>query len=846
MNRLKSGAVACGLIAMLGCASAPKTKGNVEAPRSVGTKAPEFAPRLAALEERRGLLSLYVDRAQGKVFAVLPAARGERGTIGQFIYVEGIRTGLGSNPVGLDRGQIGATQVLTLRRVGSRVLFEVPNLGFRALTDDADEVTAVRESFATSVLWAAEIIGEDGAGRLFVDLTGFLLRDAHGVSARLAAAGQGGFQIDRERSAVDLDACVVFPKNVEFESVLTFSGASPGSEVRAVAPDANAVTLVQHQSLIELPDAGYRTRDFDPRMGSFSIEFADYAAPLDRPLRHNWISRHRLEKVDPTAARSPVREPIVYYVDRGAPEPIRSALIEGASWWAQAFDAAGFVDAFQVKVLPEGVSPLDVRYNVIEWVHRQTRGWSYGGGVIDPRTGEILAGRVSLGSLRIRQDRLLFEGLAGTSKTGSGAPDDPVVLALARIRQLAAHEVGHTLGLNHNFAASSYGRASVMDYPAPLVDVTADNQLDFSHAYATGIGDWDIQAIKWAYGEFAPGSDEKAQLDAIVRETLDRGMVFLTDVDARPPWSANPIASLWDNGSDPIAALQQTIKVRRIALSHFGENNLLSGQSLAELEEVFAPLYLHHRFQLVAASKSVGGVEYRHAVKGDGQPTARAVAAERQRRALSTILDTLSPTFLDIPESALRVLAPRAPELSRSREQLAGRTSPIFDPLAAAATAADLTVRALLEPARAGRLVDQHRRNTSLPGLSEVLNAIVDRAFAETAGLPAREAEVARVVQRAVVDRLMTLSGDGDTSPWVRNRVDLALSSVLQRLDSAVPLDTAEKAHLDGLAAEIGRFLSRPSPAREPSESALDEPPGEPIGGMTWPELGECDFTPPS
>lgn len=847
MTRFERGWICLvGLLVAGGCASAPKARTAAEGPRPLGTRAPEWSAKVAQLEPRSGLLDLYLDRAQGKVMAVLPPAKGERGLIGEYIHVVGIRTGLGSNPVGLDRGQISNTSVVALRRVGSRVLFELPNLAFRALSNDAAEVAAVRESFATSVVWAAEVLGEDAAGRVLIDLTGFLLRDAHGVAARLAGSGQGSFGLDRERSAVDFEQVLAFPKNVEFEAVLTFAGGAPGGEVRAVAPDPNAVTLVQHQSLVALPEPGYRPREHDPRMGSFSVQFADYAAPLDRPIRRDWIVRHRLEKVDPTAARSPVREPIVYYVDRGAPEPIRSALVEGAAWWAQAFEAAGFENAFRVEVMPEGAHPLDVRYNVIQWVHRQTRGWSYGGGVIDPRTGEMIKGHVSLGSLRIRQDRLLFEGLAGTVKTGSGEADDPIVLSLARLRQLSAHEVGHTLGISHNFAASTYGRASVMDYPAPLVEVTGDGQLDFSRAYAVGMGEWDLAAIRWAYAEFPPGADEAAELGKIVDDTLARGLVFLTDIDARAPSTGNPVASLWDNGADPVSALEQTLRVRRIALSRFGEANLAPGLPLAALEEVFVPVYLHHRFQLLAAAKLVGGVDYRHAVRGDGQPASRPVAGDRQRRALAAMLDTLAPSFLDVPEPVLRLLVPRAPEMPRSREQFASRTQPAFDALGAAATGADLTLRMLLEPSRVARLVDQHRRATSLPSLDEVLASVIDRTFVDTAGLAPREAEVARVVQRVVVDRLGELSGDADLPGWVRSRLDLALSGLLQRIDQLEPLDVAERGHLDALAAEIGRHLARPAPEREMARAAQPEPPGEPIGSVD-PELatlGECAFEP--
>jgi len=459
-----------------------------------------FAARTKGHVRHAGLLATWLDAKSGSLLVELPAPRGPRGECGRFLYLEGIRTGLGSNPVGLDRGQLGNARVVAFRRVGGRVLLEVPNLRYRALTSDSAEVRATAESFATSVLWAGPVAAEARDGRLLVDFTSFVVRDAHGSARALAAAGQGRFALDPGRSALDPSQLRSFPDNLELEAVLTFGGDAPGPEVQATAPVPQAVTIVQHQSLVRLPDDGYRPRVWDPRSGSFGVTFADYARPVAEPLEVRWLVRHRLEKTDPSAARSRVKKPIVYYVDPGAPEPIRSALIEGASWWAKAFDAAGLVDAFQVKVLPPGVDPMDVRYNVIDWVHRATRGWSYGGGIVDPRTGEMLKGQVTLGSLRIRQDRTIFEGLAGTAHTGTGDPDDPVQLSLARIRQLAAHEVGHTLGFAHNFAASTYaGRASVMDYPAPLVGLRPDGTLDFSNAYAIGVGVWDVQAVRYAY-----------------------------------------------------------------------------------------------------------------------------------------------------------------------------------------------------------------------------------------------------------------------------------------------------------------------------------------------------------
>ncbi|MEE8372056.1 MAG: zinc-dependent metalloprotease, partial [Sphingomonadales bacterium] len=520
-------------------------------------EATDFDKAVEGLERQAGLLPVYADTAKGRVLFELPAADPETGIAASFIYVEYLRAGLGSNPVGLDRAQNGSEQLVYFRRLGERIFIEAQNTRYIASAENPLERKAVKQSFAKSILWSGKIMAEAADGRILLDMSGFLLRDAHGIAQRLKARRQGSFKLAKDLSAVDAAASLVFPENLELEAILTFTSSEPGPEVRATTPEPGHLSLRMHHSFIKLPGPGYKMRAGDQRAGVIAMPVGDYSVPLDQPITRRVALRHRLEKINPGRAPSRVKEPIIYYVDPGAPEPVRTALIEGASWWAAAFEEAGFIDAYRVEVLPPGAHPLDARYNIINWVHRQTRGWSYGASIIDPRTGEIIKGNVLLGSLRVRQDRMIFEGLLGTAQSGKGGPNDPVQIALTRIRQLSAHEVGHTLGFLHNMAASTYGgRASVMDYPAPEVRILADGSFDLSNAYGVGVGSWDKFIVKYLYAETPPGEDEAGMLDAIVAEAIAAGLVYVGDPDSRPRGSAHPLGNLWDTGEEPVASLE--------------------------------------------------------------------------------------------------------------------------------------------------------------------------------------------------------------------------------------------------------------------------------------------------
>ncbi len=831
-----SGGIRRGLrmaVAVLGAAgtiSMTPEKATAQAPEEI----PSIEDKTRDMQRLEGFFDLYWDQMHGKLYMEI-----DRWEV-EFLYQVSLATGLGSNPVGLDRGQLGGTYVLKPRRVGPTVLLIEPNYRFRARSENADEVEAVQEAFAPSTIWGFSVEAETDQ-RALVDATDFFLRDAHGVVRSLEDRGQGRFNLDRSRSVFYMPNTRGFPRNTEVEVALTFTSDRPGRLVSGTAASGNAVTLRQHHSLVRLPD-GYEPRAMDPRVGANGISFQDYATAIDQPLNVQWVARHRLEKKDPNAARSEPVEPIVYYLDRGVPEPIRGALLEGAAWWNQAFEAAGYIDAFRLEILPEGADPMDLRYNMIHWTHRATRGWSYGSSVRDPRTGEILKGNVNLGSLRLRQDVLIGQGLVPPVSAAFGVCDlaagpsfdyladvangaDPVEMALARIRQLSAHEVGHTLGLSHNYIASTYaGRASVMDYPAPLVNITADRRLDLSDAYAVGMGEYDKFVITWLYSDFPEGTDEKAALEEIIQEGLRRGIRFLTDQDARPAGAAHPLAALWDNGSDPIAALNHEIEVRRIGLESFGESAIREGQPLASLQRVFVPLYLHHRYQLEATAHTLGGVDYNFAVRGDGQAPMAIVPGDRQRAALDAMLQTLEPEFLMVPERILSILPPRAFG-TPAGEVFASGTNPTFDPLGTAASAAELTAALVFQPQRMARLVEFNARSDQYPGLEEV----VDRTLAATWRAEPESSQylqaIRQAAQRVVLDRLMAEASSPENAPQVRAIVEAEIADLAEWLASREPLT----AHQTLALQDIRRWQERPEGLIAASDAA-DLPPGSPIG----------------
>ncbi|MBD3415210.1 MAG: DUF5117 domain-containing protein [Candidatus Aminicenantes bacterium] len=774
------------------------------------------------MKKHSGYFNFYWDEQTGNIWLEIDKMDSE------FLYVHSLRAGLGSNDIGLDRNQLGGTKVVRFFRMGPKVFLCEPNYEFRALSDNPYEKKAVDEAFADSILWGFEINAEQD-GKVLVNVTPFILRDAHGVVRQLRRADQGEYRLDSSRSTVFLPFTKNFPQNTEFESLLTFTSSNPGRDVREVAPDAGAVSLRQHHSFIQLPDKGFESRIYDPRSNFSSFSFTDYAAPVGRCMDKRFIRRHRLEKKDPSAEMSEPVKPIVYYVDRGCPEPILSALIEGAGWWNEAFEDIGYKDAFQVRVLPEGADPMDVRYNMINWVHRSRRGWSYGASVTDPRTGEIIKGHVALGSLRIRQDFMIGEALTADYDEKGEVPEQVLDMALARIRQLSCHEVGHTLGLGHNYAASVNDRASVMDYPHPLIEIDGNGNIDLSHSYARGVGEWDKVSIAYGYQDFPKGTDEEKELKAILNGAFSRGLYFLAGQDARSG-SAHPLAAVWDNGKNPVDELNRVMQIRSKALDSFSKNRVRFGDPVGLLRRLIVPVYLFHRYQVEAASSLLGGLVYNHRLRGDPQNDPEIVPASDQKQALDALLQTVRPENLVFDDNLLKDLPPLPPGYGRGWEMFQGQTGLPFDPLSAAEAAASLTFGSIFHPARCARMIEYHARNNEVPGFFEVLDQVIDFTW-KTPENQGMQAEISKAVDHVLLKRLMGLAVDPRSSELVKEAVFFKLEELKQWCESRIPAVSREKekAHYHFAVIQISQFQKDPEkfgPGR-----LVHIPPGAPIGG---------------
>jgi hypothetical protein len=789
------------------------------------------APKtFTATKAYSGLLPVHVGEQDGRILLTLPPP-GEDGVSARYLYATALRTGLGSAPTFLDRGRVGDTQIIAFRRIGKKVAIQFENPRFRA-KGQVQADPAGSADFAVSTVWMGDITETLPDGSFVVDIADFVAADTLGIATSLNqsadtmgtggdAQGAGkGFKRDAKLSAALPASVKVFPENIEIDAIQTYASDDPGAEVGNIAPDPHQVSFTVHVSLVRLPGPGFTPRVFDPRIGGFATQTVDFAAPLGQDVVGDFANRFRLEKVNPGPAPSRVKKPIVYYVDSRAPQPIRDALIEGVSWWKKAFEAAGFIDAFEVKVLPPDVDPMDVRYNIVNWDDRATRGWSYGQEIVDPRTGEIVKGMVVLGSLRTRQDIQIYEGLVGAAQLNSGGPNDPVRVALARLRQLAAHEVGHTLGFAHNFAASTQDRASVMDYPPPRIGLI-DGKPDLSDAYGVGVGKWDMATVDWLYG--AP---DQAAADAQARAVIAAGMRYVPDDNARAPDTAERWGGLWDDGADPTAELNRMMTVRTAAIDGFGLGALAPGEPMANLRRRFVPIWLLHRYEVVAAAKAIGGGDFGYAVNGDGDEQAPPVPATAQRAALSALLGTLAPDALRVPARLIPLLS-SARNGSDNRqfdiEVLAGERSPLFDPLVAADAAAEITLSSLLAPARLARVTAQHAVDPDMLGVDELFDKLI------AATLPEHTDTLSRRIAYRTLAMLAGVAENKATTPEVAAAADAKLHDVATQL-AARRGDAAEQAWASSLSR---RLLDPRERARLAADlpRAVPLPPADPIGG---------------
>jgi hypothetical protein len=829
--------VLLGLLAISGSAYAQ----NTQQKKDVGAEKPavkDNPPSLSNMKKYEGYFNFYYEEKTGKIFLEVDKLDEE------FLYFRSLATGVGNG--GPERGQANSS-IAKFVKAGPKILMVEPVYNYRAITNNADEKKAVEQNFAKSVTFAFTPISSIG-GKYLIDLTPFIIRDSQGIGSRLGVTGSvggrstangGSYKLEESRSIVFMENTRNFPKNTEFEAMLTFSGGTAGGR-SSLAPDPTAVTVNMHQSFIALPDTNYKTRKFDTRSSFQQFSYMDFSAPMNEPIVKRFIRRHRLEKKNPLAAKSEAINPIRYYVDRGIPAPIKKALIDGGAWWNQAFEEAGFINAFQVQELPEGADPMDIRYNMVNWITRSgspARAFSYGSSFIDPRTGEIIKGVVTLGSDRHRQDYLIAEALLQPYESGKPVPKAMEEMALARIRQLSAHEIGHTLGLNHNFAASPKDRGSVMDYPYPRFSLKSDGTIDISNAYASGIGSWDKRAITWGYSQFKDPATETVGLDQIMKETLKQGFLYIPDIGG----NAHPSSHQWDDGENAIDQMTNIMAVRRNILDKFSEKAIPDGEPMATLEEVLVPAYLLHRYQIEAVAKSIGGLYFTHAVKNDGQVITRMVEPKEQWRAFDSLLETISPEQLALPDALIQMIPPRPTGYPASVETFQGHTGPTFDPIAAAETAASTTLSYLLNAERANRLIEYNARDKKYPGFIDIVDKLIDKTWKSNQE-NGYHREISTMVNNQVLKYLLMLAANTGTSEVLRGQALFEIESlkdwITGKLGSAYA--TKKSSYLFALS-QIEEFKREPNKFATPEPAEM--PPGAPIGMPGMDFLNQCSFS---
>ncbi len=780
---------------------------------------PSVEEKTKGLKKYEGYLNFYWDENAGKIWLEIDKLDSE------ILYQTSLPAALGSNDIGLDRGLQVDTRIIKFTRTGRKILMIQPNYDYRAVTNDKAERRAVEQSFAQSTIWGFTVEAES-SGHVLVDATDFILRDAVKAANRLRLMKQGNYSLDKTRSAVYLPQTKNFPQNTELEATITLinNDGETGNYVHAVTPSPEAITVRMHHSFVQLPDNKYTPRVFDPRSSFIDISYFDYSTPVYEPIDKYLVIRHRLQKKDPAAAKSEAVRPIVYYLDNGIPEPIRGALLEGAQWWNQAFEAAGYINAFQVKILPDSADPMDVRYNMINWVHRSTRGWSYGAAVIDPRTGEIIKGNVSLGSLRVRQDYLIATGLLAPFENGLPADNRMLKMALQRLKQLSAHEVGHTLGLMHNYSASVVNRSSVMDYPPPTVSLNANGDIDISNAYTNEIGEWDKVSIDWGYQDFPKSTDEKAALNKILSDAYQKGLQFISDRDARAPGGLHPTAHLWDNGASPVDELKIAMKVREKALTQFSEKDIRPGTPMAFLEDVLVPVYLYHRYQTEAVTKIVGGMNYKYALRGDGQIVTETISKEEQTKALDALIATIDPSVLILPEKITKLIPPRPSGYEYTKELFKKRTGLAFDALSPAETAADMPLSFLFNSERMNRLVEYQAQYGGL-GLNEMTDKLINATW-KAPRRKGMEGLIQIQTEQILLTYLLSASVNDDNSFITKSVIQKELNDLKTFIETKKKTAT-DLTYTGHLILALER-MKAPEKAKPTIHAVI--PPGSPIG----------------